>query len=264
MLVALAECEGDGNDAIDLTIGGAPLKTVATAASVPIWLRRLPPEAFEAPFHDLPDNELFRRRIANHLPRSPKVAASWLAAVRMSAHWGGDDLAVWIAREVLRGCRISKPERLQVLSLYSCYSRWPHTVAHQFLRRPFHVGMGYDTAFAEAESWREAVALSLDLSGRYLDPWLTPAIVTGFEFVPLTTAHEIRQEARLMRNCVRQLGYSLVHGWKRLWSIRHNGERVATLSIGLGDGPILDILQLKGPANIEAPKAVWVAARRWV
>jgi hypothetical protein len=47
------------------------------------------------------------------------------------------------------------------------------------------------------------------------------------------------------------------------WLIRRDGERVATLSVGFR-APILDILQLKGPANAEAPNEIWVATRRWI
>src|SRR5262249_4798795 len=88
LLFALATREDDGTFAIGLAIRGAPLKYVATAAGVPLWLRRLPPEAFVAPLDRLPNDERFRLRIANWFPRSPKIAASWLAAVRMAADWG--------------------------------------------------------------------------------------------------------------------------------------------------------------------------------
>jgi hypothetical protein len=264
LLFALAVRERDGTDAIELTIRGAPLKRVAVAAGVPLWLRKLPPEAFAAPFAGLPDGEQFRRRIANYLPSAPRLAASWLASVRMALEWGDDDLAVWIAREILRGCGMVKSEWLQLLALYSWYSRRPQTVAHQFLRKRWDAGMGYDRALIEAEAWREALGLRLDLANRCLDPWLKPAMVMGFEFVPLLTADEIAQEAKIMRNCVQQCSFSLARNRQRLWSVRRGGERVATLSVGFGGRPILDILQLKGPANIEAPKTVWVAALRWI
>jgi hypothetical protein len=262
--LALSGREGMGPLAIDLAIRGAPLKAVAAAAGIPMWLRRVPTEALHVPIGGLPDSELFRRRIANHLPRSPKLAAGWLVAVRLSAHWCDDDLAIWIAREIMRGSRITKPERLQLLSLYAWYSRRPQAAAHRFIRIPWQPGMRYLHALDEAESWREAVMLALNLANRHLDPWLEPATVSGFEFVPLLSATEIAQEADAMRNCVRRYGYALAHDHERFWSIRSAGERVATVSVGFGPGPILEIRELKGPANAEAPKPVWVAARRWI
>jgi hypothetical protein len=67
--------------AIERAIEGVSLAKVAAAADVPLWLRRLPPEALSRPIARLPDGEVFRRQIANHLPRSPKVAQIWLQAV---------------------------------------------------------------------------------------------------------------------------------------------------------------------------------------
>jgi hypothetical protein len=262
--IALSGRDGKGALAIDLAIDGAPLKVVAAAAGVPMWLRRVPTEALNVPIGDLPDSELFRRRIANHLPRSPKLAAGWLAAVRLAAHWCHDDLAIWIAREIMRGARISKPERLQLLSLYAWYSRRPQAAAHRFIRIPWQPGMRYQHALDEADAWRQAVELDLSLANRHLDPWIESATVNGFEFVPLLSATAIAQESHAMRNCVRTYGYSLARGGNQLWSIQSAGERVATLSVGFYGEPILHIAQLKGPGNAEAPKPVWVAARRWI
>jgi hypothetical protein len=123
--------------------------------------------------------------------------------------------------------------------------------------------MTFSRAVSEAEVWREGLELSLYLHGTHLDPWLEPATVMGFEFTPLQTTGDIAREALIMRNCVRQFGRSLRRHRERLWSIRRDGEPIATLSVGFR-GPMLDIFQLAGPANAEVPKAVWFAARRWV
>ncbi|HRD75295.1 MAG TPA: hypothetical protein PK264_05065, partial [Hyphomicrobiaceae bacterium] len=58
-----------------------PLKEVAQTIGIPMWMRKLPPEAFALPFGRLPDDEDFSRRITSYLPRSRAVAAAWLAAV---------------------------------------------------------------------------------------------------------------------------------------------------------------------------------------
>src|ERR1700719_2424268 len=70
----------DPTPAIARAIGGANLAELAGAAGIPMWLRKLPPEAFVARIGKLPDGELFRRRIANHPPRSEKLAPRALAA----------------------------------------------------------------------------------------------------------------------------------------------------------------------------------------
>ena len=66
---ALATKRGpaDARDkAIGLVEDGAALKSVARVLDLPLWLRRLPPEAFQKKIEDLPNGELFARRVANH------------------------------------------------------------------------------------------------------------------------------------------------------------------------------------------------------
>ncbi|WP_229186726.1 hypothetical protein [Bradyrhizobium oropedii] len=60
--------------ALACVIDGRSLAGAAAAAGVALWLRKLPPEAFTSPITRLPDDELLRRQIANHLPQSPKLA----------------------------------------------------------------------------------------------------------------------------------------------------------------------------------------------
>src|SRR5262245_62246863 len=66
--------------ALDLAIEGAAFAEVAVAAEVPMWLRRLSPEALADPIMKLPDGELFRRQSAHHLPRPPKITPAGLRA----------------------------------------------------------------------------------------------------------------------------------------------------------------------------------------
>ena len=267
LLFALAS-PGHGLDpgpAIDLAIEGAPLKKVAAAARVPFWVRRLPPEAFDAALDRLPDGDVFRCRIVNRLPRSPKIAPMWFQTVADAARWGDEQVALWIARELDRNARSFKPQRIRLLALYAWYSARPDTAAHRLIRKAWHQDMCLATAADEATEWCVAVELNLNLGCRVIDPWLEPGEVMGFDFVPLCSEAQIAQEASEMRNCVRDYGRDLVDNRSRLWSIRRDGARVATISVGFRyRWPILDILQLKGPSNIEAPKEIWAAARRWL
>jgi hypothetical protein len=257
--------EFDPRPAIDLAIAGAPLKKVAAAARIPLWVRRLPPETFEAALDRLPDGEIFRCQIANQLPRSSKLASIWLKAVADIARWGNDDVALWIARELLRNAKGVELDRLRLLALYAWYSGRPDAIGHRFIRRAWHPGMGYSAVVKEAAEWRVSIALNLNLGDKPIDPWLEPHSVMGFDFVPLCSGIQISQEAQAMRNCVREYGNALAHNRQRLWSIRRDGKCMATLSVGPRyRQPILDIVQLRGPANAEAPKEIWVAARRWL
>jgi hypothetical protein len=254
----------DPEHPIDLAIHGAPLKAVAAAARVPMWVRRLQPEAFNAYLGTLPDGEDFRRRISNCLPRSPKLAPIWLGAVRDAARWGHDELAVWTARELLRDRKRVRLKRLRLLALYTWFSRPTNVTGYRLIRKAWQPAMRFATALEWAEEWRMSVALYLNIGEKPMDAWLEPCVVNGLEFVPLCSGGDIEVEAREMRNCLNSYGYALAHNRQRLWSIRHDGVRVATLSVGRYRGPIIDVMQLKGPANVAVPKNIWVTVRRWI
>jgi len=189
--------------ALDLAIEGAALAEVAAAADVPMWLRRLPPEALAGPIMRLPDGELFRRQIANHLPRSPKIAAVWLWTVADVADWAHESAAVWIAREIVRGHRQAALKRLRLLSLWAWFSGQPDTLGHSLIEKPWAPAMRLGTALGAAEGWRTTVALHVDLGCEPIaDMWLQPARVGGFDFLPLSSTAAIIEEAAAMRNCL--------------------------------------------------------------
>ena len=68
-----------------------------------------------------------------------------------------------------------------------------------------------------------------------------------------------------MQNCLRTYGYSLAHNFARLWSVRRDGERIATLRVGIANrDPLPRIVELKGAGNTQVPRELWLAARQWL
>ncbi len=126
--------------------------------------------------------------------------------------------------------------------------------------------MRIGAALQAAEDWRTNIDLHVSLGREDIaDTWLPPARVAGYDFQPLRSVSEIAEEAAAMKNCVCGYGYYLARNSLRLWSIRKDGRRVATMSVGrFREGPLLSISELKAPANAEAPIEVWRAARQWV
>ncbi|VIO78846.1 hypothetical protein CI1B_75210 [Bradyrhizobium ivorense] len=247
-------------------IDGHALADAALAAGIPRWLRKLPPEAFAGPIPALPDDELFRRRIANHLPRSPKLAPRWLQAVAGMAELAHGPAAVWIARELLRDPRRVDPDRLRLLGLWAWFSTQPATLAHTLIDRPWTPNMGIDAALAAANEWRLLIALQVSLGAQPIaDMWLQPARVAGYDFVPLSSTADIAEEAEAMQNCLRGYGNSLAHNRLRLWSVRRDGQRIGTLKIATSAGdPLLNITELRGVRNTAASREVSWAARQWL
>lgn len=247
-------------------IDGAPLAQLAAAADVPLWLRRLPPEAFVRLIARLPDGDLFRRQIANHLPHSPKLAPIWLQGVAAAADWGHDLIAVWIARELVREARCVKLGRLRLISLFAWFSSRPDTIGHGLIENPWQPEMRFETARMAADAWRMTLALHLNLGSEPIaEMWVQPGSVAGYEFRPLQSMADIREEASFMKSCLRSYGYNLVHNRSRLWSVRKDGQRVATLKIARRfRDPLPQVAELQAVKNKDVPADIWWAARRWL
>jgi hypothetical protein len=264
--LALPRREIDPACALAAAIDGRPLADVAQAAGVPLWLRRMPVDALAKPLPQLPDSDLFRRRIVNHLPRSPKLAPVWLDAVSFAAQVAHEPFAIWIARALTRDAKEFNVGQLRLLGLWAWFSMHPGTTGHRLMPRPWHPAMSFKTAREAAWDWQTRVGLHINLGEAPIaDMWLSPGCVDNFEFVPLRCADDIVAEAAAMENCVETYGYSLAHNRSRLWSVRMNGRRVATLQLSQYAGdPLVMIRQLKGERNRKVPVEMWWAARQWL
>jgi hypothetical protein len=252
--------------ALALAIEGVALAEVAAAADVPLWLRRLPPEALACPIMKLPDGELFRRQIANHLPRSPKLTPTWLRAVADVAELAYEAAAVWIARELVREPRSVKLDRLRLVSLWAWFSGQPGTLGHSLIEGPWLPAMRFGSALSAANRWQTSITLHVNLGRESIaDMWLQPAHIAGYDFQPLASTAAIAEEAAAMNNCLCTYGYSVAHNRSRLWSVRRDGQRVATLNVARRyRDPLPNIVELKAAENTEASLDVWWAARQWL
>jgi hypothetical protein len=246
-------------------VAGAPLRALAAATQVPLWLRRLEPEALGAPVRPLPMSPVAGRQIMNHVPKSPKVVGSWLDAIAEAADIADDGIAVWIAREWRRRDKHTRRDKLKLLCLWAWYS---HHVADDPCRvkRQWTADIGFATAADAADVWRQNVSLFVEMGdGKLSDSWLRACEIGGFSFVPLDRFAAVRDEARAMRHCVRTYGSYLAENSCRLWSIRRNGVRVATIELGLrAESPFPHVAEIKLRDNRRAPDGLWHLARAWL
>jgi hypothetical protein len=253
--------------ALECVIDGLSLAEAAAAAEVPLWMRKLPPEALARPIARLPDGELFRRQIANYLPRSPRFAPTWLQVVADVAEVAHDPAALWIARELTRDQpRRVNLARIRLISLWTWFSCQPATFGRELIEKPWTPEIRIGHALAAADDWRMMVALHVNLGRQPItDLWLQAGQVAGFEFLPLASIASITEEAKAMRNCLNTYGYNLAHNRSRLWSVRRDGERIATLRVACrGRDPLPNVVELKGAGNADVPRELWWAARRWL
>ncbi len=247
-----------------LAIAGAPLKVLARSADLPMWTRKLPPEAFGRLLTHLPRHETYARQIANHLPKRARQASRWLDNVSRACEYGDEAFAVWVARK--HGTDRLHDFGMRQLALWAWFSVRPHLDRHGLLERRWSPEIEKFTARKASLAWRDRMSLHVTIGDAAIEPlWLEAKIVDGFDFVPLLSAKAIHDEARHMDNCVRSYGPDIATNEERLWSMRRDGKRVATLSVGIhGDLGLLTITQIKGPKNVNVPREVAIAAKRWI
>lgn len=256
----------DRDKAIELVIAGAPLKTVARKLDLPNWLRKLPPEAFEAHLGQVPNSETFNRRIASRLPRDFQQAPFWLETVAFAAEAAGEDFAIWLAEQPIYTDR-GEPQRLfAVLATYAWFSGREQE-ASDLIIVPWRPEIAFDTALCAAKSWLNRLRLILQLeTGAISDTWLEEGSADGYSFVPLLDRDVLLLEAQAMQNCADQYAERLAREKCRLFSVRKKGVHVATLEIGPHprENGVLSINQLKARHNMPASVEVWQAAYSWM
>jgi len=262
----------DARPVIHGVIGGAPLTMLAEQAGVPLWLRKMPTEMLVAPLPLLPDSTFVRHRIINHFPKHERHAPRWFAAVSSAAQWADEEFAVWqahayVTETVRRRRRHRVPDNSQhLLELWTWFSGQPGTVGHALIASPWTPQMQQKAALEALSAWRGTLELVLNLGVRPIaDTWLKPGHADGYDFVPIASAADLAAEGRAMNNCVRTYAGDIALDYSRLWSVRKDGQRVATLEVqrnGQIPFPVLNELRLTG--NGEPSTALWLAARAWL
>jgi hypothetical protein len=270
LLYALAIRRGTAaqcTEARALIESGAQLKVVARAMGMPMWLRRLPPEAFEGLPARLPKSESFGRRIACRMPRAAHESPFWLAAVLFAEKACHEDFAIWLAGQHVFAEEGDIEKLACVVAAYAWFSGRPDTDAHSLIVVPWRPEIGLDTALCAAKSWFNRLRLVLQMPlGAVTDSWLKPGEVGGYTFEPLLDHPSILAEAQAMQNCADQYGERIVRERCRLFSVKRNGARIATLEVGphQRETGVLSINQLKARHNMAATTDVWQAAYAWM
>ena len=246
---------------------GAALKAVARALELPLWLKKLPPEAFVGPLGALPLSEQFARRISARMPQSPRESAFWLASVVFANDAAHEDFAIWLAEQSVFQ-ETGLPQRVfGVLAAYAWFSGALLTRAHSLIVVPWRPEIAFDTAVCAAKSWLNRMRLVMQLQpGVITDAWLEAGTARGYAFEPLVEQRGLLDEAQAMQNCADQYAERLARDKCRLFSISRDGTRLATLEIGPHprETGVLTVVQLKARHNMPASVDIWQAAHAWL
>ena len=269
LLFALASgygAQGARDRCLTSVRSGGSLRQAAEILELPLWLRRLPAEAFGAPLSHLPDGDDFNRRILNHVPTEAWKAAGWLGRVQMARELVDEDFALWMAWRSKAMPRLRDACRLVPLCAWAWFSKHPETFGASLLRQPFEPSAGLRKAVDEADNWKRRLELAVSLGEGIRDTWYGPGSARGYDFVPLARLEDFLEEGVRMDNCLDQFAPQVQQRNTRVFSVRKQGRSVADLEIGphAEDPTMPTIEQLRGPANRRAAVGVWQAVYAWL
>lgn len=252
--------------AFEAVVAGQPLKIAATNLALPLWLRRLPAQAFAQPLPDLPQDEEFGAAALNRVPDAPQDAAVWFERLVVSHRLIGRDFALWALREPRLLPPHTTDEDMQWLLAWTWCSQTPSFEGHRLLRLPWSPIIGWKRARDEIAVWRKRVDLVGALAGPGRDPWLGDASHGGFDIVALRTVDDFVAESVAMENCLDQYAAHLAYGRVRIFSIRKDGRPLADVEITTKgeDFNSVALSQVRGPRNRRAAPAVWQTVHAWL
>ncbi len=250
--------------AVRLVKDGQPLADAAAALDVPLWMRRLPPEAFCEPFGNVPGGGEFGRRIVNAIPEKAEATSMWLRWLLFAGEACDESFALWLAAQNIYQAEGAGKPPLLPLAAFAWFSRQSSGPARGLIRWPWHRTMGFGAAVEEMRAWMERIILDYCREGGSRNgSWFQTRKAGGFRFTPLLKADELRDEGHRMNNCVATYLEKVAAGQCLIYSIRRGGQRVATMEIApRGGTPV--ITQLLAASNMTAGEEVWIAARAWL
>jgi hypothetical protein len=256
--------------AMQLVCTGARLADVAAALELPIWLRRLPPEAFDRALPArlaMASDAEFGRRVIGLLPAGRSNLNCWLYWVLAARAAGGDEFALWVAQQpIFCGIWQPPPNALVPLAVFAWFSRHPELEAAKLMTSRWTPKMSISRAAYLTRRWLHRVLQDLCLAlPASRSVWAQARQVHGLDFVPLLTFEQLVEEGGRMHNCLATYSIFVVHGICRLYSVRCNGASVATMDVRNVEGTATPgIAQLLAPSNNKAPPQIHEAARAWL
>lgn len=269
MLFALATgyaTQADREACLDIVERGGSLKDASNALGLPLWTRRLPPEALVQSLPPLPGDTEFASTMVSRMPENGRECAVWLDRMTLALALSGRDLALWVAREPRLLPPLTGEEDLSWLMAWAWASTAPATPGYDLLRGAWSPSIGWKRARDEIAIWRKRVDLVGALAGEPRDPWFQDAHVQGLDIVHLDTVEAFIAESQAMENCLDQYAAHLSYGRIRVFSVRRDGRPIADVELTLrsDETTMPCISQIRGPRNRRAPPPVWQAVHAWL
>lgn len=254
------------SEAFHLILEGQSLKRAAATIGLPLWLKKMPAEAFREPIGPLPSAAPFCTKIGNFIPPKPSNLPDWLEQIQLAEGACDSAFALWVAKHWASVAASRRRFYFLLLASWAWHSQRPGTAGFGLIDRPWSSQIGMRRATEELSNWRRRTDLACLLGDGITRPWLKAGRVDHHDFVPLLTLDDFMSESRSMNNCLDQYADRLSTGLIRVFSIRRGGQRVANVEVGPITAPerLPSIVQLKGPQNRQVSANVWNATQRWL
>ena len=215
------------NFAAHLVDQGARLRDVAAVMNIPMMLRHVKPGVA----HLASDVFCQHPEMLNFMPDTTPAQRIWLRVVRWACAKGNNDFGAWTAKHVseIPGRRVR-----EVGSFLSDLADWAcaEGPSQQFITRPFSPSMSLKTVTTLSAQWHEAVASNMTGPDLALPPpWYPAAKVGDLEIVPIENSGDLYREGASMHHCVGTYAPDVRAGRLYVYSVRRDGERVATLAL---------------------------------
>lgn len=248
---------------------GCNLRDVARCLGLPMWLKRVPPEAFAGKLTVLPDGEKFAHQISGRIPKNPAYASCWLNWVSFAGQAGDEDFALWIAAHKPPFVRPVSVEQvpLRPLAVFAWYSRHGQSAARELIEKPWQPSMSFETAAVAMGMWVDAIAQRFRPVRPHRGPgrYSRRRSSSGLRMVALRTGPQLREEGRVMDHCVGTYAHLVATGECQIFSVRQGEKRLATLEVRRNrQSAKVQIIQLQGPSNSRVPEPAASFARIWV
>jgi hypothetical protein len=273
------------NYVADLVERGAALREVAAQFDVAMALRKIPPCAAHLA---LECGAVFDERphlLHAYLPASQPGAKRWLRAVakarefgppfvewtaRNAGHMGRTtaavlamvgDIADWVRASYVAGV----PDHvLQVATGNEWRPSRREKCGANLITRRFDPSMNLHTVLDLSHEWHEAVAAHApESSAPFPEPWCEGDTVAGYVIEPLATGRDLYVEGKAMHHCVSTYADRVAAGEAYFYSVKQDGERVATVELIRKDGKAR-LGEVRGPCNSIPKPSAFKATRKWL
>jgi hypothetical protein len=94
-------------------------------------------------------------------------------------------------------------------------------------------------------------------------PWFPATKIGDYEVVPIDNSAALYREGAAMHHCVGTYAGAVRGGTLYIYSVRRDGERVATLALARS-AVSAALSQIRGPCNTQPDKRIVAAVRRWL